>query len=122
MRKINTRGIEQANKVMLMAASAYNLKKLMKHIEKHRKVAAMVIKKEIIKQVENCVLIFNVFYTAVKDTIKYTTLDIQKCTTPGNKFLLNSSGKLKPEHNVWSGNALHSKDPFRKRQKPALYC
>ena len=64
MRKINIRGIEQANKVMLMAASAYNLKKLMKHLEKHRKVAAMAIKKEIIKQVENCVLIFNMFYTA----------------------------------------------------------
>jgi len=30
MRKINTRGIESANKVMLMAAIAYNLKKLMK--------------------------------------------------------------------------------------------
>ena len=31
MRKINTRGIESANKVMLMAAVAYNLKKLLKH-------------------------------------------------------------------------------------------
>jgi hypothetical protein len=92
MRKINTRGIEQANKVMLMAASAYNLKKLLKYIEKHTKAAAMAIKKEIINQVENCVLIFNVFYTAVKDTIKYTTFDIQKCTTPGYKFLLTSSG------------------------------
>jgi len=31
MRKINTRGIESANKVMIMAAIAYNLKKLPKH-------------------------------------------------------------------------------------------
>jgi len=31
MRKINTRGIESANKVMLMAAMAYNLKKLLKY-------------------------------------------------------------------------------------------
>lgn len=31
MRKINTRGIESVNKVMLMAAMAYNLKKLLKH-------------------------------------------------------------------------------------------
>jgi hypothetical protein len=31
MRKINTRGIESANKVMLMAAIAYNLKKLVKY-------------------------------------------------------------------------------------------
>jgi len=30
MRKVNTRGIQQANKVMLMAAMAYNLKKYMK--------------------------------------------------------------------------------------------
>ncbi len=30
LRKINTRGIEQANKVMLMAATAYNLKKYLK--------------------------------------------------------------------------------------------
>jgi hypothetical protein len=31
MRKINTRGIESANKVMVMAAIAYNLKKLLKY-------------------------------------------------------------------------------------------
>ena len=31
MRKINTRGIESANKVMLMAAIAYNLKKFLKY-------------------------------------------------------------------------------------------
>ena len=31
MRKINTRGIESANKLMLMAAMAYNLKKLLKN-------------------------------------------------------------------------------------------
>ena len=30
LRRVNTRGIEQANKCMLMAAVAYNLKKLMK--------------------------------------------------------------------------------------------
>ena len=30
MRRVNTRGIEQANKCMLMAAIAYNLKKLLK--------------------------------------------------------------------------------------------
>ena len=31
MRKINTRGIESANKVMLVAAMAYNLKKLVRY-------------------------------------------------------------------------------------------
>ena len=30
MRRVNTRGIQQANKCMLMAAIAYNLKKLLK--------------------------------------------------------------------------------------------
>ena len=34
MRKVNTIGIEQANKVMLMAGAAYNLKKYLKFIEK----------------------------------------------------------------------------------------
>jgi len=35
MRKINTRGIENANKVMLMAAIAYNLKKVVNHQRRH---------------------------------------------------------------------------------------
>jgi len=40
LRKINTIGIQQANKVMLLAATAYNLKKLLKFSEKRiRKVA-----------------------------------------------------------------------------------
>ncbi len=34
LRKINTKGIEQANKVMQMAAIAYNLKKYLKFIQK----------------------------------------------------------------------------------------
>jgi hypothetical protein len=34
LRKINTRGIANANKVMLMSAMAYNLKKYLKFIEK----------------------------------------------------------------------------------------
>lgn len=34
MRRVNTRGIEGANKCMLMAAVAYNLKKLMKFTTK----------------------------------------------------------------------------------------
>jgi len=42
MRKINTRGIESANKVMLMAAMAYNLKKLLKHNPHYRLRNTMV--------------------------------------------------------------------------------
>ena len=34
MRKVNTRGIKQANKVMLMAGTAYNLKKYLKFVKK----------------------------------------------------------------------------------------
>lgn len=40
MRKINTRGIEAANKIMLMAALAYNLKKYMKHLPKKMELVA----------------------------------------------------------------------------------
>ena len=45
MRRVNTRGIEQANKCMLMAAVAYNLKKLMKF--KTNKVSGIVKAMEI---------------------------------------------------------------------------
>lgn len=34
MRKVNTIGIKQASKVMLMSATAYNLKKYLKFIQK----------------------------------------------------------------------------------------
>jgi transposase len=36
MRKVNTRGLQQANKCMLMAATAFNLKKLLKYTRKLR--------------------------------------------------------------------------------------
>jgi hypothetical protein len=36
MKRVNTRGLEQANKCMLMAAVAYNLKKLLKHSSNKR--------------------------------------------------------------------------------------
>jgi len=41
MKKINARGIEQANKVMLMAGTAYNLQKLMRYVQKASKTAAL---------------------------------------------------------------------------------
>lgn len=40
MRKVNTIGIKQANKVMLMAGTAYNLKKYLKFIQKTAKSKA----------------------------------------------------------------------------------
>ena len=45
MRRVNTRGIGQANKCMLMAAVAYNLKKLLKWKEIKVQTAVMAIKK-----------------------------------------------------------------------------
>ena len=40
LRKVNTKGIKQANKVMHMAAIAYNLKKYLKFITKTAKSGA----------------------------------------------------------------------------------
>ncbi len=45
MRRVNTRGIKGANKCMLMAAIAYNLKKLMKFSDQKRKTAVMGLKR-----------------------------------------------------------------------------
>jgi hypothetical protein len=62
MRRIWTRGIKQANKFMLGAAIAYNLKKLMKFKEKTVKVIPMAL--QLPKQAENrpknqCFLIYH---------------------------------------------------------------
>lgn len=45
MRRVSTRGIIQANKCMIMAAVAYNLKKLLKWKGPNVEIAAMTIKK-----------------------------------------------------------------------------
>lgn len=45
MRRVNTRGIKQANKCMLMAAVAYNLKKLMKWEQTKVQTSVMAMKK-----------------------------------------------------------------------------
>ena len=44
MRKINTIGIQQANKVMLLAAVAYNLKKYLKFVSKSTQTKAKEVK------------------------------------------------------------------------------
>ena len=44
MRKVNTIGIEQANKVMMMAATAYNIKKYLKFKIKPLKNQAVKVK------------------------------------------------------------------------------
>jgi len=58
MRRVNTRGIRQANKCMLMAAVAYNLKKLMKWNEQKTKTAVMALKKA---EKRLCFIVFNLW-------------------------------------------------------------
>lgn len=58
MRRVNTRGIKQANKCILMSAIAYNLKKLLKWEVRKIKVAAMAMKKEVKNALQNLVFIF----------------------------------------------------------------
>lgn len=48
LRKINTRGIQNATKCMLAAAMAYNLKKLLKHTENRTKSEAQIAKKALL--------------------------------------------------------------------------
>lgn len=43
LRKINTKGIQQAHKVLLLAATAYNLKKLLRFKPKIRQTAVMAL-------------------------------------------------------------------------------
>src|SRR6266542_3659788 len=45
MRKVNTKGIEQANKCMIMSAVAYNLKKMMKWTNRKIGTCSVVMKK-----------------------------------------------------------------------------
>jgi len=48
MRKVNTRGLSQANKVMLMAACAFNLKKLLKYGSKRVQTNAQVLENTVL--------------------------------------------------------------------------
>lgn len=50
MRRINTRGIKQANKHILMAALVYNLKKFMHYVSAKRKTAASQMPVVLVKQ------------------------------------------------------------------------
>ncbi len=53
MKKVNTRGIQQANKCMLMAACAHNLKKLLKYTQPRRKTLANAMKTSFSKLTNN---------------------------------------------------------------------
>ena len=45
MRRVNTRGIKQANKCIIMSAIAYNLKKLLKWEQRKRNTVVMAMRK-----------------------------------------------------------------------------
>jgi hypothetical protein len=56
MRRVNTRGISQANKCMLMSAVAYNLKKLIRWQQRKVETAVVSLKKT---EKSLCIWIFN---------------------------------------------------------------
>jgi len=58
MRRVNTRGIKQAAKCILMSAIAYNLKKLLNWEVRKIKVVAMAKKKEVENAIQNFVFTF----------------------------------------------------------------
>jgi len=58
MRRVNTRGIKQANKCILMSAVAYNLKKLLKWESRKIKVVAIAKMSEIKNTLKNLFLLF----------------------------------------------------------------
>lgn len=65
MRKVNTIGLKQANKVMMMAGTAYNLKKYLKFIDKKVKSKAEEVKASV-----------NQFFAAVKgENLVFKTLE-----------------------------------------------
>jgi len=67
MRRVNTRGILQANKCMIMAAVAYNLKKLMKWKERKVETAVMAIKKA---KKSLCFYLFNLQQSLAANDLK----------------------------------------------------
>lgn len=58
MRRVNTRGIKQAAKCILMSAIAYNLKKLLKWQQRKIKVAVMAMRNDVKNRLQNFVFTF----------------------------------------------------------------
>ena len=66
MRRVNTKGIKQADKCMLMSAVAYNLKKLMKWESKKRKSATNTVFNEAQAIILGLISAFKLFYLPYK--------------------------------------------------------
>ena len=73
LRKINTLGISQANKVMLMAATAYNLKKLLKFSEKRFRKVAQISASFIFFQIDLIRTILSLFKPSKKFRLELVT-------------------------------------------------
>ena len=58
MKRVNTRGIKQANKHVLMAALTYNLKKYLKFVTRKSNQKAQTIRREMLAQIETAFLRF----------------------------------------------------------------
>ena len=76
MRRLNTRGIKQANKCMLMAAVAYNLKKLMKWNEQKTKTAVVSLKKA---ETSLCFFVFNLWHCVQGYKLLQVNFALNKC-------------------------------------------
>lgn len=80
MKRVNTRGIQGANKHVLMAAISYNLHKLMRFIVKTNKIKTMAIqvaKKMAINPIKSLILLLLFIKTTTRHYNKNTFCKIQ---------------------------------------------
>ncbi|MGH2648637.1 MAG: IS1182 family transposase [Ginsengibacter sp.] len=78
LRRLNTRGLQQANKCMLMAAVAYNLKKFMKWQGKK----ANTVVKALQKPLKNAFLLLTDIFTCYATLSKLTERANRNCLSP----------------------------------------
>jgi hypothetical protein len=69
MKRVNTRGIKNANKHVLMASLTYNLKKYLRIIAKKPSVLAQVVS---LKQGKNSAFIKRMFYNFKNSIVSYS--------------------------------------------------
>jgi len=73
LRKINTLGMAQANKVMLLAATAYNLKKMLKFSDKNFRKVAQSVKSFFFSQINLFRAILSLFKALKKQDVIFST-------------------------------------------------
>jgi len=110
MRKMNTIGIRQANKNMLMAAVAYNMKKYMNYDKKMISLAAIKVKNYVLEIIELIQAILNLIensinsksnsFSQMKDICRILYLELisnkkQHCATG---TMASSNSRSRPTH------------------------